>query len=64
MGRWITVLFAAHGVPDVAEMVDDDEGCPVCDHPFGNLKHACISSIGAAQPSIDLPIRLPEAVVA
>jgi hypothetical protein len=61
MGRWITGLFTAHGD---AEMNLDD-GCSVCDHPFGHMQHACISSIVAPTPlTVGLPIRLPESVVA
>lgn len=33
------------GVPGV------DSSCPVCDHPFGNLTHACISALGPVAPS-------------
>jgi hypothetical protein len=61
MGRWITGLFTAQGVVGT----NVDEGCSVCDHPFGHLNHACISSIGAHVPlRVALPIRLPESVVA
>lgn len=58
MGRWklFAPLGSTHG---------DGEGCPVCDHPFGHLNHACISSIGAVTPAVvNLPSRLPETVVA
>lgn len=24
------------------EAVDDDGACPICDHPFGEFRHACI----------------------
>jgi hypothetical protein len=61
MGRWIVEIFTARRTVDA----NLDEGCSVCDHPFGHLTHACISSIGPVAPiRLELPIRLPEAVVA
>jgi hypothetical protein len=33
------------GVPSV------DSSCVVCDHPFGNLTHACISALGPVAPT-------------
>ncbi|WP_158083810.1 hypothetical protein [Mycobacterium sp. AT1] len=48
-----------------ASVTAGDEGCSVCDHPFGHLTHACISSIGPAAPvHLALPILVPVAVVA
>ncbi|MEU0499013.1 hypothetical protein [Mycobacterium sp. NPDC006124] len=58
MGRWIVEIFTARRSVET----DLDEGCPVCDHPFGNLTHACISSISPVL--VEVPILLPEAVVA
>ncbi|GAB7066304.1 hypothetical protein H7J06_05315 [Mycobacterium hodleri] len=61
MGRWIVETFTARRTV----VANPDEGCSVCDHPFGHLTHACISSIGPVAPiRVALPIRLPEAVVA
>ncbi|KAA0098960.1 hypothetical protein CIW49_13915 [Mycolicibacterium sp. P1-18] len=61
MGRWIVEMFTARRI----DATNLDEGCSVCDHPFGHLTHACISSIGPVAPMcVELPIRLPEAVVA
>ena len=61
MGRWITEMFTTRGASDTT----GDEGCSVCDHPFGHLTHACISSIGPAAPvRVALPILVPVAVVA
>lgn len=61
MGRWITEMFTTRGT--TAFMGDD--GCPICDHPFGNLTHACISSIGpVAAVRAAMPISMPVAVVA
>ncbi|MBJ7339309.1 hypothetical protein [Mycolicibacterium sp.] len=57
MGRW--KIFTTAGI---AASIDD--GCSVCDHPFGHLAHACISSIGPTAAPVSLPVRLPEAVVA
>ena len=58
MGRWIVEMFTARR-SDAAAF---DEGCPVCDHPFGNLTHACISSTSPIR--VEVPILLPEAIVA
>lgn len=61
MGRWITGMFTTRG----ASTSIADEGCSVCDHPFGHLTHACISSIGPAAPvRLPRPILVPVAVVA
>lgn len=61
MARWIVEIFTARRIV----VTNLDEGCPVCDHPFGHLTHACISSIGPVAPiRVAMPIRLPEAVVA
>ncbi len=66
MVRW--KFFTAVGTADSNARAFADEGCPVCDHPFGHLTHACIRSIGAtaqAAPAVvNLPISLPETVVA
>jgi len=58
MGRWIVEMFTARRT----EVATFDEGCPVCDHPFGHLTHACISSIEPLR--VELPTLAPEAVVA
>ena len=60
MGRWINGL-AGRGITGRSAVANADDGCSVCDHPFGHLTHACISSIGATVPQ---PIRLPEPIVA
>jgi hypothetical protein len=57
MARWIR--RAGQGTAEVVVTLQDE--CPICDHPFGHLKHACIGSTGTAAP---LPVRLPETVVA
>jgi hypothetical protein len=59
MGRWMRVLRTTHGSIDADLQAKADDGCPVCDHPFGHLSHACISSIGPTRT-----VLVPEAVVA
>jgi hypothetical protein len=59
MGRWIR--RAGHGITAVAVQASLDDECPVCDHPFGHLMHACIGSVGTMAPR---PMLVPEAVVA
>jgi hypothetical protein len=60
MGRWITGMFSAQGA--VSTLADD--GCSVCDHPFGHLTHVCISSIDTVPSIISRQMRLPETDVA
>jgi len=61
MGRWITGMFTTRG----ASVTTADDGCSVCDHPFGHLTHACISSIGPVAPvRLERPVLVPVAVVA
>jgi hypothetical protein len=40
MGHWITVIFGTHGAAEG----NPDGSCPICDHPFAHLNHACIGS--------------------
>jgi hypothetical protein len=61
MGRWITGMFSTRG----ASISTGDEGCSVCDHPFGHLTHACISSISPVAPArLERPTLVSVAVVA
>lgn len=49
MIHWMHMLIAEHGGNDrrdrpVLTLVGAADGsCPVCDHPFANLSHACIA---------------------
>jgi hypothetical protein len=46
--RWILTLL---GVNDIAReqatrdqaIASLDGGCPICDHPFGNMRHVCLA---------------------
>jgi hypothetical protein len=48
MIRWMLSLLAVHGLTSrrdrkEAPLLGPDGSCPVCDHPFGHLMHACIA---------------------
>lgn len=45
MARWIKALVHAHGGSQQAKGADGS--CPVCDHPYAHLSHACIGSAAA-----------------
>lgn len=39
----VTGRFRPH--PAVGELQDDDGACPICDHPFRHMRHACIGAV-------------------
>lgn len=40
-----TLVHALFGHDDRrAPVAQIDDGCPVCDHPFGHMAHMCLSS--------------------
>lgn len=48
MIRWMLTMIAVHGTTERSErkqlvLVGADGSCPVCDHPFGDLAHACLA---------------------
>ncbi len=34
----VKVRATGHAKP----LDDDDVACPICDHPFGHMRHACL----------------------
>ena len=42
---YIRAAFGHHAVPRLPE-VGADGSCPVCDHPFGEMAHMCLGSLG------------------
>lgn len=48
MIRWMLTLLEVPGATDrhnrqEIALVGGDGSCPVCDHPFAHLAHACIA---------------------
>ena len=59
MRRAVLSLLALSAIPggrasSVAELPQLDRECPVCDHPFGLMVHACVGPSNATIASVSL----------